>query len=312
MSKALERAAESNNDGASDNATCLIREALFAVVTEYFPQEAGTLDGLWNWWLRNASAVKIDIRLPRGLAVLGKDRGDGVAPMLLLAFAALISEWPERQELPTHASVEAALRAGAPHLGLRGARLQRIVEVSTEKLCAVLKRLENPTRSPRFALAPPEVLWVEELKSGRKHPPRETALATYPGIAELADVALTVDEHGGRWRGASGWVPFDDLKRQETAAIWLVLRYAGESFGHREIEAVRWAGGEDKSGRRRFPSKAREILESLIGVEVLPRGKNERYRVPLEGWSWRWIRLFQDPVESRLLRQFRGPREPAK
>lgn len=287
-------------------------DAVRAVVVTHFAEESESLDALFAWWAACREVPLAPDLLAGGLAAIGHGGEDRFAPLLLLAFSAIISEWPERQGLPTAESVEAALRAGASHLGLRGAKLQRVVEVSKDKLCAVLNRLENPTRSPRFPVAPPEVLWVEELKAGKRAAAKEITLSEYPALADLRDVRLVVDEHGGRWRGKAAWRPIESASHRETASVWLALRFTGESFGYPEIEDVRWLGGNEPSGRRRFPSDARKVLNSLIGAEVLPRGKGKRYRVPVDGWSWRWIRVAHDPIESRLLRQFRGPLVPTK
>lgn len=279
----------------------LVREAVFSVVGQHFPEECRALPAIWSWWVRGTEPTRPRDGLPAtGLAATGAAGDESYTAVLLLAFSAIICEWPKGEVKPTNRHVAEAIAAAAPRLGLRGERLRRVIDASTAKLCEVLGRLDSPSVPRKPVLAPPDALWVEELRTGIRVSPYEISAARHADLIAAEDVDLLIDEFGRRFKGISGWAPFSTFTPRALVSLWLALEYTGRSFGYDEIDAVRWSYGQDDAGRRKYATLVRETLLTLVGSEVVPRGRQSRYEVPLDGWSWRWVRLSPDPRASRL------------
>lgn len=283
--------------------TELVREAVFSVVAEHFPQERGLLPSVWAWWVQRVALQRGSGGLPPGgLAAIGATGDESYTAVLLLAFSAIICEWPVDEKRPSNRDVAEAIAAAAPRLGLRGERLRRVIDASTSKLCEVLGRLSAPSTPRKFALRSPEALWVEELRAGTRTAPIEVGFLKHAELVEAEGFDLVIDEFRRRFRGGSGWTPFSAFTPRSLVSVWLALEHTGRSFGHNEIEAVRRRDGDDDAGRRKYATLARKALSGLIGREIVAPGRHLRYDVPLEAWTWRWTRLSPDPQASRLIR----------
>lgn len=292
-----------------NNRDDLVREAVFEVVGEHFPDEAPALPALWNWWM--SSRGSLGGGGVSGLPAMGPPDDASYSAMVILTISAVVADWVPGKDQPTPEVVQRAARAAARVFGLSGARLERVASSSAAKLSAVLRRIEVPLV---VSAGPTRGLWVEVSIRGQKQAVRVASPAEIASLRRDESFDLVIDETQRSFIQKDGRVcPFNTFEPRVQQGLWVVLQSDGGVTYELLEECFAILPGE-RERVYALINAVRKAFKQLLGGDkgIIGHNKSNTYVIDAS-WSWCWVREVQDRRQSRLLSNpFAGPSERAK
>lgn len=296
-------------------------------IAEFHPEESPYFSLVWEKLAEPRSALlrgeKADghglspdeVGLPLG----GTESLTLASPFAILTVSAVLCELNARGLTPDLVQIQDAIEVSAEEFGAEeelaktlaqevGPQLHRLFQGKPQATMKVFQRTDERE----------DFVYVERLMNGMQFGPRRIPARIAKAVSQREFVMryeILIDELGRTISVRSKTdkklgkavvpIPFSQISPEQCGMLWLALYRIAKGISLKEISDF-FETGPDNSQVYRYRMRLKDLLGDNLRDRLLPESRKEkRYRVPLEGWSFCWIRRSADPRLSELVSSFR-------
>lgn len=283
-----------------ENRDKLLWAVLRETVRHECPHELPFLHGIWHAWRsRDIPGGQPDHQSIDGIPALGENDEECTIVNFLLIMSSFIGSLPALDAAPSKHALEDGLRAAGAIWGLRGKDLEDAVAMGTSRFIQVMHQMmgslasTSMTESARY--------WMLKYDGGIPNQPLLIGSEQPNPQGYPKNVDLIVDEPRGALIGSRATIMLTQVTSRERIGLWLALAKSGASFGHEDIlERVAPGTVASEDMPRKYKMFGQRLCEKLTGLAVISEGRNKRYSIAPDAWTWAWI-LESPEVECSLL-----------
>ncbi len=273
---------------------------LHETVQHECPHELPFIEGIWHaWQSRDISSRHPNDQSIDGLAALSENEDECTVVNFLLIMSSFIGSLTTLEAVPSRDALEDGLRAAGAKWGLRGKDLEESVAMGSSRFIQVMNQMLGSLSST--SMQESTRYWMLRYDGGIPERPLLVG-SEQPSPHDYPEgVDLIVDEPRGALVGRNSTVMLAETKSRERIGLWIALTKSGASFGHADIRervAPGTVASEDMS--RKYKMFGQRLCEKLTGLTIIPEGRNKRYSIAPDAWTWAWI-LDNPELECSML-----------